>query len=120
MLVILMVLFLGELTFSLWPRVHVPDAPPCVFIVDTYVIRGFRISIQYMIRMRVSLHSYTPKLYFYTRCTLLSDSIRTMVTHQKELTQGQKSLDAKLDNQAKEYRGQRNFYITGFALFLIL
>ena len=73
-----------------------------------------------MIRMRVSLHSYTPKLYFYTRCTLLSDSIRTMVTHQKELTQGQKSLDAKLDNQAKEYRGQRNFYITGFALFLIL
>ena len=81
-----------------------------------YVIRGFRISIY----DRVSLHSYTPKLYFYTRYTLLSDSIRTMVTHQKELTQGQKSLDAKLDNQAKEYRGQRNFYITGFALFLIL
>ncbi|KAL5516480.1 hypothetical protein EMCRGX_G001819 [Ephydatia muelleri] len=60
---------------------------------------------------------------FYTMLVILMvlflDSIRTMVTHQKELTQGQKSLDAKLDNQAKEYRGQRNFYITGFALFLI-
>lgn len=44
-----------------------------------------------------------------------------MVTHQKELTSGgNKSLDSRLDNQAKEYRGQRNFYITGFALFLIL
>ena len=49
------------------------------------------------------------------------DSVRTMVTHQRELDAGNKqSLDARLDNQAKEYRGQRNFYITGFALFLIL
>ena len=30
------------------------------------------------------------------------------------------TLDSKLDYRLKECRGQRNFYISGFTLFLIL
>ena len=30
------------------------------------------------------------------------------------------TLDSKIDRNLRECRGQRNFYITGFALFLIL
>ena len=30
------------------------------------------------------------------------------------------TLDAKIDRHLRECHGQRNFYITGFALFLIL
>ena len=55
----------------------------------------------------------------YNETTL--DSIRTMVKYGDEpLDTGATTLDAKLDRRLHECRGQRNFYITGFALFLIL
>lgn len=50
-----------------------------------------------------------------------TDSIRTMFKYANDPVDGHGiTLDAKLDRLFKECRGQRNFYITGFALFLIL
>ena len=50
-----------------------------------------------------------------------TDSIRTMLKYASDPVDGRGiTLDAKLDRLFKECRGQRNFYITGFALFLIL
>ena len=50
-----------------------------------------------------------------------TDSVRTMVKYSQELpTDAHITLDSKIDRQLRECRGQRNFYITGFALFLIL
>lgn len=52
---------------------------------------------------------------------LFIDSIRTMFKYANDPVDGHGiTLDAKLDRLFKECRGQRNFYITGFALFLIL
>ncbi|XP_064399515.1 B-cell receptor-associated protein 29-like isoform X2 [Halichondria panicea] len=53
---------------------------------------------------------------------LFIDSIRIMRKYGNELPEhpGALTLDAKLDRRLNECRGQRNFYITGFALFLIL
>ena len=50
-----------------------------------------------------------------------ADSIRVMVKYGKEIPpEAYPTLDAKIDHHLHECRGQRNFYITGFALFLIL
>ena len=50
-----------------------------------------------------------------------ADSIRMMVKYGEEIRPGAHiTLDAKIDRHLHECRGQRNFYITGFALFLIL
>jgi hypothetical protein len=50
-----------------------------------------------------------------------TDSIRTMLKYANDPVASHGiTLDAKLDRLFKECRGQRNFYITGFALFLIL
>ena len=49
------------------------------------------------------------------------DSVRTMIKYANDPTDSHSiTLDAKLDRLFKECRGQRNFYITGFALFLIV
>lgn len=47
------------------------------------------------------------------------DSIRTMRKY-AEVPSISMTLDAKLDYRLQECRGQRNFYISGFTLFLIL
>ena len=50
-----------------------------------------------------------------------ADSIRVMVKYGEEIRpDAHVTLDAKIDRHLHECRGQRNFYITGFALFLIL
>ena len=49
-------------------------------------------------------------------CT--ADSIRAMTKYGKEMES--QTLDSQLDQRFKECRGQRNFYITGFSLFLML
>ena len=49
---------------------------------------------------------------------VFADAIRTMTKYKEDLAS--LTLDAKIDRHLKECRGQRNFYITGFALFLIL
>lgn len=51
---------------------------------------------------------------------LFADSIRTMMKYKELPVNSNLTLDAKLDYQFKECRGQRNFYISGFTLFLIL
>ena len=48
------------------------------------------------------------------------DSIRTMRKYGDVPETKAMTLDAKLDYRLKECRGQRNFYISGFTLFLIL
>ena len=50
-----------------------------------------------------------------------SDSIRTMNKYNDaSLDKPGMTLDTKLDIRLKQCRGQRNFYITGFSLFLML
>ena len=58
----------------------------------------------------------------YTASNCVLDSIRIMRKYGNELPEhpGALTLDAKLDRRLNECRGQRNFYITGFSLFLIL
>ncbi|CAI8010905.1 B-cell receptor-associated protein 29 [Geodia barretti] len=51
---------------------------------------------------------------------LFADSIRTMRKYGDVPETKTMTLDAKLDYRLKECRGQRNFYISGFTLFLIL
>ena len=53
-------------------------------------------------------------------CVIYSDSIRTMMKYGELPVDSSMTLDAKLDYRLKECRGQRNFYISGFTLFLIL
>jgi hypothetical protein len=48
------------------------------------------------------------------------DAIRQMVKYSKPDEATMVSFDSKMDRLFKECRGQRNFYITGFSLFLIL
>ena len=59
-----------------------------------------------------SLHLWY--LFFYL------DSIRQMRKYAKPDETTIASFDSKMDRLFKECRGQRNFYITGFALFLIM
>ena len=58
---------------------------------------------------------------FYAVWINFVDSIRTMGKYSGELplTQGV-TLDAKMDRYLKQCCGQRNFYITGFSLFLMM
>ena len=51
---------------------------------------------------------------------MIPDSIRTMRKYGDVPETKTMTLDAKLDYRLKECRGQRNFYISGFTLFLIL
>ena len=49
------------------------------------------------------------------------DSIRTMNKYNDAaIDKPGATLDTKLDIRLKQCRGQRNFYITGFSLFLML
>ena len=58
---------------------------------------------------------------YYFSLDRVTDSVRTMFKYANDPVDGHGiTLDAKLDRLFKECRGQRNFYITGFALFLIL
>lgn len=54
----------------------------------------------------------------YFSSSLAADSIRAMTKYGSETDS--MTLDSKLDHRYKECRGQRNFYITGFSLFLML
>ncbi len=49
-----------------------------------------------------------------------TDSIRQMIKYGKSDSATLVPLDSKLDRLLRECKGQRNFYITGFALFLML
>jgi len=54
-------------------------------------------------------------------CLILTDSIRQQMKYGKADDRLIKeTLDTKLDRQLRECKGQRNYFITGFALFLIL
>ena len=53
--------------------------------------------------------------------SLSLDSIRTMNKYNDAaIDKPGATLDTKLDIRLKQCRGQRNFYITGFSLFLML
>ena len=79
----------------------------------------------------VALYRRTYSCNGYDWCNILSvapeyicvvttpDSIRTMRKY-AEVPSTSMTLDAKLDYRLQECRGQRNFYISGFTLFLIL
>ena len=73
------------------------------------------LSPPFLCSLLLSPSSFLP-LFFHS---LSPDSIRTMSKYSEDLPETA-TLDAKLDYLFKECRGQRNFYITGFALFLIL
>lgn len=49
-----------------------------------------------------------------------TDAIRVIYKYGGEIDVPGMTLDAKIDWRLKDCRGQRNFWITGFALFLIL
>ena len=53
---------------------------------------------------------------------IVLDSIRVMMKYDDKQLHERPSvtLDTKLDFRLHECRGQRNFYITGFSLFLML
>ena len=56
-----------------------------------------------------------------TTAQYILDSIRTMVKYSDDsIEKSGQTLDAKLDFRIKQCRGQRNFYITGMSLFLML
>lgn len=54
--------------------------------------------------------------------TFISDSVRQMMKYSDTQLRKQTTatLDTKLDFRFHECKGQRNFYITGFSLFLML
>ena len=69
----------------------------------------------------VQINIIVGKLLSFSYLNTHVDSVRTMIKYKNDPADALNiTLDARLDRLFKECRGQRNFYITGFALFLIV
>lgn len=83
--------------------------------MEDFVLRSIAYTSDTLCRLVGLLYTGT------TTAQYILDSIRTMMKYSDDsIEKSDLNLDARLDFRIKQCRGQRNFYITGMSLFLML